>query len=68
MFATCTGVTPSLPSGNPNASQMDEKLVQLTRTDRWMIWMAGHDDNTAQPHTLQAHFKQNPQPHMFQAI
>ena len=40
MFTTYAGVTPSLPSCNPNASRMDERPVQLTRTD-------GHVDNPA---------------------
>ena len=38
MSATYARVTRSLPCGNPNASQMDERPVQLTRTD-------GHVDN-----------------------
>ena len=38
MSATCARVTSSLPCGNPNASRMDERPVQLTRTD-------GHNDN-----------------------
>ena len=38
MSATCARITPSLPSGNPNASRTDERPIQLTRTD-------GHDDN-----------------------
>ena len=34
MSATYAGVTPSLPSCNPNASRTDERPVQLTRMDR----------------------------------
>ena len=49
MSATCVGVTPSLPLSNPNASQTDERLVQLTRTD-------GHDDNPG----LQIHLCHHP--------
>ena len=45
MSATYAGVTPSLPSCNPNASRTDERLVQLTRTDRHVTWMDGHVDN-----------------------
>ena len=33
MSATYAGVTPSLPSYNPNASRTDETPVQLTQTD-----------------------------------
>ena len=40
MSATYARVTPNLPCGNPNASQTDERPVQLTRTD-------GHVDNPA---------------------
>ena len=47
MSATCSGVTPSLPSDNPNASRTNERLVQLTQTDKWTTRTAGHDDNLA---------------------
>ena len=42
MSTRCAGITSSLPSHNPNASQMNERLVQLTRMNGRM---AGHDDN-----------------------
>ena len=45
MSATCIGITPSLPSRNPNDSWTDKMLVQLTRTDEWTTWTAKHDDN-----------------------
>ena len=34
MSTTYARVTPSLPCGNPNASQTDERPTQLTQTDR----------------------------------
>ena len=45
MSATYVGVTPSLPSCNPNASRTDERPVQLTRMDGHVTRMDGHDDN-----------------------
>ena len=45
MSATYVGVTPSLPSYNPNATRTDERPVQLTRTDGHVTQMDGHDDN-----------------------
>ena len=45
MSATYARVTPSLPCGNPNASQTDERPVQLTRTDRHVTRTDGHVDN-----------------------
>ena len=47
MSATYTGITPSLPSCNPNASRTDERPIQLTRTDGDVTRMDGHDDNLA---------------------
>ena len=47
MSATCAQVTPSLSSGNPNASRMDERPIELTRTDGNMTQTNGHDDNPA---------------------
>ena len=38
-------ITPSLTSHNPNASRMDERLVQLTWTDGQTTQTAKHDDN-----------------------
>ena len=45
MSATYARVTPSLPCGNPNASQTDERPVQLTRTDGHETRTDGHVDN-----------------------
>ena len=45
MSATCARVTPSLPSGNPNASRTDERHVQLTQTDGHVTRSDGHNDN-----------------------
>ena len=45
MSATCVGITPSLPSRNPNANRTNERLVQLTWTDGRMTRTAGYDDN-----------------------
>ena len=45
MSATYVGVTPSLPSYNPNANRTDERPVQLTRTDRHGTQTDGHVDN-----------------------
>ena len=45
MSATYAGVTPRLPSYNPNASQMDERLVQLTRMDGHVTRTDRYDDN-----------------------
>ena len=45
MSTTYAGVTPSLPSCNPNASRTDERPVQLTRTNGHVTRMDGHDDN-----------------------
>ena len=47
MSATYARVTPSLPCGNPNASRMDERPVQLTRTDGHETRTNGHVDNPA---------------------
>ena len=38
----CVGVTPNLPSCNPNASRADERPVQLIWTDGHVIQMNGH--------------------------
>ena len=45
MSATCARVTPSLPSGDSNASRRDERPVQLTQTDGHVTRTDGHDDN-----------------------
>ena len=45
MPATYARVSPSLPCGNPNASQTDKRPVQLTRTDGHEIWTDEHVDN-----------------------
>ena len=45
MSTTYAGVTPSLPSYNPNASWTDERPVQLTRMDGHMTRTDGHVDN-----------------------
>ena len=45
MSATYARITPSLPCGNPNASQTDERPVQLTRTDGHVTRTNGHVDN-----------------------
>ena len=47
MSATYARITPSLPCGNPNASQTDERPVQLIRTDGHVTWMDEHVDNPA---------------------
>ena len=48
MSAMYAGVTPSLPSCNPNASRMDKRPIQLTRTDGHVTRTDnGHDDNPA---------------------
>ena len=52
MSATCARVTPSLPFGNPNASRMDERPVQLTRTNGYVTRTDGHDDNPANSYSL----------------
>ena len=52
MFATCLGITPSLPSRNPNASQIGERLFQLTRTDGRTTRTTRHDDNPGRHHDL----------------
>ena len=51
MSATYAGVTPSLPSSNPNASRTDERPVQLTWTDGHVTWTDGHVDNPVWNHT-----------------
>ena len=45
MSATYAGVTPNLPSCNPNASRTDERPVQLTQMDGHMTRTDGHVDN-----------------------
>ena len=50
MSATYAGVTPSLPSCNPNASRTDKRPVQLTRTDGHMTRTDGHVDNPGAEH------------------
>ena len=45
MSATYAGVTPSLPSCNPNASWTDDRPIQLTQTDGHVTRMDGHVDN-----------------------
>ena len=45
MSITYVGVTPSLAFCNPNASQTDERPVQLTWTDGHMTRTDGHNDN-----------------------
>ena len=46
MSAMCIGVTPSLPSHNPNASRMDKRPIQLTWTDKRNTRMARHNDKS----------------------
>ena len=50
MSATYAGVTPSLPSYNPNASRTDERPIQLTWSDGHMTWTDGHVDNPVVQH------------------
>ena len=45
MSSTYAGVTPSLPSCNPNASRTEERPAQLTRTDGYVTWTDRHVDN-----------------------
>ena len=47
MSATYARVTPSLPCGNPNASRMNERPVQLTWTDGHVTRTDGYVDNPA---------------------
>ena len=45
MSAMYAGITPSLPSCNPNASRTDKRPVQLTWTVGHVTRTDGHDDN-----------------------
>ena len=54
MSATYARVTPSLPSYNPNASRIDKRPVQLTRTDRHVTRTDGHVDNPGKIWSLHA--------------
>ena len=45
MSAMYARVTPSLPCGNPNASQTDKRPVQLTRMDKHETRTDRHVDN-----------------------
>ena len=47
MSAMYAGITPSLPSCNPNACRTDERPVQLTRTDGHVTRTDRHVNNPA---------------------
>ena len=56
MSAMYAGVTPSLPSCNPNASQIDARPVQLTQTNGHVTQTDKHVDNPADTDFLDLSF------------